>query len=238
MKITYIHHSAFAVVGDKKVFIFDYFLGELPQFDENAQIYAFASHKHPDHFSLDLFHSLEKYNHVTYFLANEIRLNEKYLERKGINPAVKSRMIPVKRHMRTKHNDIVVETLESTDTGVAFIVEWDGKTIYHAGDLNWWHWNMGTEEENERMGLRYREEIDRLKGRHFDAAFVPVDPRLEDAYDYGIRYFMEQTDTANVFPMHFWRDYGIVDKLVQSERNSFFADRVKAICGEGDTWEI
>lgn len=238
MKITYIHHSAFAVEEKKKVFLFDYFLGELPRFDADAQIYAFASHKHPDHFSTDIFQLSEKYKDVTYILANEIRLNEKYLERKGINPAVKSQIVSVKRRTRTECGGVLTETLDSTDTGVAFVVEYNGKTVYHAGDLNWWHWEEDTQENKENMARRYCSEIDRLKGRHFDAAFVPVDPRLSQAYDYGICYFMKQTDTANVFPMHFWREYDVVDRLLASERAAFFAGRVKAVRAEGDTWEL
>lgn len=140
MKVTYIHHSSFAVEEGKKVFLFDYFLGELPEFDADAQIYVYASHRHPDHFSADIFRLSDKYENVTYFLANEIKLNEKYLERKGIDPAVKSRMILLKRHMRMEYDGVVTETLDSTDTGVAFVVGYNGKTVYHAGDLNWWHW--------------------------------------------------------------------------------------------------
>ena len=38
MKVTYIHHSAFAVREKNKVFLFDYFLGELPPFEEDDEI--------------------------------------------------------------------------------------------------------------------------------------------------------------------------------------------------------
>ena len=37
---------------------------------------------------------------------------------------------------------VAIETLKSTDEGVAYIVHSDGITIYHAGDLNWWHWTL------------------------------------------------------------------------------------------------
>ena len=35
--------------------------------------------------------------------------------------------------------DCRITTFESTDIGVAYLVEIDGRLIYHAGDLNWWH---------------------------------------------------------------------------------------------------
>ncbi len=40
-----------------------------------------------------------------------------------------------------------IRTLRSTDEGVAFVVHYAGKTIYHAGDLNWWHWKKGEPDE-------------------------------------------------------------------------------------------
>src|SRR3712207_9048157 len=46
--------------------------------------------------------------------------------------------------------EIKVSTLESTDLGIAVIIEADGKRIYHSGDLNWWTWHgYETEEEYE-----------------------------------------------------------------------------------------
>lgn len=47
MKITYVHHSSFAIEfpESKKVLLFDYFNGELPQWDKDYRIYVFASHK-------------------------------------------------------------------------------------------------------------------------------------------------------------------------------------------------
>ena len=43
------------------------------------------------------------------------------------------------------------------------------------------------------MKQNYQREVDKLEGRKIDAAFVPVDPRLEDAYFWGIDYFMRKT---------------------------------------------
>ena len=40
-----------------------------------------------------------------------------------------------KQRLYSDDEKMLVSTLASTDLGVAFIVEIDGKTIYHAGDL-------------------------------------------------------------------------------------------------------
>ena len=42
-------------------------------------------------------------------------------------------------------DNMKIKTLESSDIGVAFLIEIEGKVIYHAGDLNWWHWDGDTE---------------------------------------------------------------------------------------------
>lgn len=51
MKITYIGHSGFAVRWDGHAAVFDYFQGEVPEFEKDTKIYVFASHAHYDHFS-------------------------------------------------------------------------------------------------------------------------------------------------------------------------------------------
>ena len=50
IKITYLEHSGFAVECDDYVLIFDYYKGNLPQFDKDKKICVFASHVHYDHF--------------------------------------------------------------------------------------------------------------------------------------------------------------------------------------------
>ncbi len=44
------------------------------------------------------------------------------------------------------------------------------------------------------MAANYKQEMDRLSKVHFDAAFLPADPRLADAYYWGIKYFLEQAE--------------------------------------------
>ena len=42
-----------------------------------------------------------------------------------------------------------IRTLRSTDEGVAYLVSYRGKRIYHAGDLNWWHWRKRKSRSTE-----------------------------------------------------------------------------------------
>ena len=49
-----------------------------------------------------------------------------------------------------------------------------------------------------------------IRGRHFDAAFVPLDPRQEDFAFGGMDLFLETADADAVFPMHFWKQPEII----------------------------
>ena len=58
--------------------------------------------------------------------------------------------------------------------GIAFLVRCDGITLFHAGDLNWWHWEGEPDGENREMGAL--QAADQAGGRKIDLAFIPVDP--------------------------------------------------------------
>ena len=76
---------------------------------------------------------------IVFFLAKEIRMNEKYMER--CNIPLKARNKIVYAHANKDYDlvSIKVKTYKSTDSGVAFLVSFDDKKIYHAGDQNWWN---------------------------------------------------------------------------------------------------
>jgi len=215
MKITYIEHSGFAVETENKILIFDYYKGKMPEFDKNKEIFVFSSHEHDDHFSFDIFKLLEKYENVTYILSKDIRksYNKKFFEKRGVSGDVFDGIIFMKDGESTEIKGIKVETLKSTDCGVAFVLEADGKNIYHAGDLHDWVWEGENPFSNIAMTNAYRAEIDKIKGRHFDVAFAVVDPRQEGDFYKGAQYLMENI-TADIFvPMHMWGDYSMPEKL-------------------------
>lgn len=207
MKVTYIYHSGFSVELDECVLLFDYYKGKLPRWEKGKTIYVFASHKHQDHFGLQIFDLVKEYPRVHFFLGSDIKLNEKYLERNHIPPSVKGRTTNVGKYQKILFDDIEIFALKSTDAGVAFVVRADGRSIFHAGDLNWWHWEGEPHPFNENMERDYKKEIERIRGMHFDAAFVPLDPRLEKAYGWGMDYFLENVSVDKVFPMHMWEKY-------------------------------
>lgn len=138
-----------------------------------------------------------------------------------------------------EHREILgldITTLRSNDEGVAFLVKYKNRTIYHAGDLNWWHWEGELEEYNTKMRRSYQSEINKLQKEKIDVAFVPVDPRLGEQYCWGLDCFMKRTETARVFPMHFWETYDIFDRLLLEKCTEDYQDKIVRIDKEGQSF--
>ena len=119
-----------------------------------------------------------------------------------------------------------VETLDSTDEGVAFLVTGEGASLFHAGDLNDWVWEGEPEEENRAITAKWRQEIARIEGRHFDLAFVVLDPRQEEDFWRGMDWFMRHTRTDKVYPMHFWKDWSVFSRLRELSCSEPYRDKL------------
>lgn len=242
MKITYLGHSGFSVELEGMVLLFDYYMGKLPGWQKEKLLLVFASHGHPDHFNPKILKLAEEYPRIHYFFGNDIRLGEKWLASRGIDSAVKEKVTKLSGGREAVYEDgaecVRVRTLKSTDMGVAFLVEAEGKRLYHAGDLNWWHWTGEPEADNESMGSAYRKEIDSIAGQHFDLAFVPLDPRQEECFFWGMNYFLKKTDSPVVFPMHMWGKYETVKRYRELPEALDFAERVMDVSKGGQEWNI
>lgn len=215
MEVYPLYHSGFAVRTKAHLLIFDYYLdtprgcglskGVIdPSELQGEDVVVFVSHRHPDHYNRRIFTWKKTLPDIRYVLSHDIKAKEEHITATPGSPIV----LP----------DMRVEVLDSTDIGVAFLVEVDNVTIYHAGDLNWWHWDGEAEEENADMGAKYKREIDRLKGKEIDLAFVPVDSRLERTFTWGADYFMETVGAKHLVPMHFGDDYQVIDRLLAEDK--------------------
>ncbi|MGL5316300.1 MAG: MBL fold metallo-hydrolase [Peptostreptococcaceae bacterium] len=227
MKITYIHHSSFSVELDNCILLFDYFKGKLPKWDKNKKIYIFSSHQHHDHFDPIIFNIEKEYPDVTYILSDDIKNTQS------------DNTVFVKPNQSLSIDRLDIKTLESTDLGVAFIVKAEGKRFYHAGDLNYWHWeNENSDEENHSAGLRYQKEINKIKNLDFDVAFIPLDPRQGLQYNLGFDSFMRTVNTKYAFPMHFWRTYSTINLLLSNNCSEEYRDKIVKISKEPEEFII
>ena len=218
IKITYLEHSGFAVEYDDYVLIFDYYKGNLPQFDKDKKVCVFASHVHYDHFKKKIFKWTEKYENIHYILSDDIKAG---------NPKSKINYMGADADLTVW--DLKVHTLKSTDEGVAFLVKLKDKVFFHAGDLNWWYWEEEDDETwNKPMEQAYKKEITKIQGKEIDYAFFPLDSRQGKESSLGLDYFMRHTNTKVVFPMHMW-GYDILDKLLKNTVSEPYRDRIMKV---------
>jgi L-ascorbate metabolism protein UlaG (beta-lactamase superfamily) len=238
-EVWYLFNSGFAVKIGGRFLIFDYFslspfkkrrgleAGTIdPAELKGCNVTVFASHAHMDHYTPSVLKWERELPDIRFVLSCDIDAG---------STANVTKAYP---DMSCDVGGLKVRTLRSTDEGVAFIVETEGIKIYHAGDLNWWHWEGEPEAENQAMGEAYRTEIDKVRGEMFDLAFVPVDPRLGKEYLWGLDYFMKTADAGVVFPMHFRNTYSVFDRLNKDPAAAGYRDRVARISRRGERFEL
>lgn len=230
LKIQYISHSGFLVETSSCYYLFDYYRGSLPALNPAKPILVFASHSHPDHYNPAVFEKLARQGmkQVTAVLSKDISRkrcsNKKCSDKKCSDKECSDKEYPasidtitVTFHQKyTLPCNTTLETLQSTDQGVAFLVKCPEGTLYHAGDLNDWVWAGESEQYNRQMTGSYRHEINLLASTPVDAAFLPLDPRQEEYYSRGILYFLKKVKAAAVYPMHYWDQPEIIDKFLES----------------------
>ena len=229
MTITYLDHSGFLVESTTCYLLFDFVKGELPALQTSKPLYIFASHFHDDHFSKRIFEIGHAPAHTTVFLG------------KGIFPKTIPDELKDRAHIMKKHEDfsdalIQVETLDSNDSGVAFIVGFDNRMLYFAGDLNAWYWD-GDEEDRKLMRI-YHDELTRIKGRHFDVAFIPLDPRLGRYETLGISDFFEYCTADVIVPMHCWGEMDVITRARKNPALGDYRKNILEIRRSGDTFTL
>jgi len=226
-KIYYIYHSGFAVKTKNHFLIFDYFKQPMinnktnqnyqkslvlspENIKEAKNVYVFSSHSHADHFNSSIL-EWENYNGaIQYILSDDIKTKENKLNYNFIGEG-EEKLI----------DDVYIKAYGSTDIGISFLVKVDGLTIFHAGDLNLWHWKEDSLEEQKAAGDLFKAHIEKLKQeKSIDIAFFPVDPRLQEFYYIGGEYFAKTIHPKVIVPMHFGDDVSITKE---------FADRMKKI---------
>ncbi len=227
MRITYLKHSGYVVEEAGRALVFDYYEGELPDSLKRAKVYVFASHRHYDHFNPLIFDWQSQYPDIHYILSDDIEVKGPEGRCTVIGPCQEAVLDGMK-----------LRTLRSTDEGVAFLVQAGVRRIYHAGDLNWWHWEEETKVYNEMMRRRFLHEMEKLEGEILDVAFLPLDPRQEGQYAWGFDYFMRHTRTGCAFPMHFWEEYDVYDRLTADSVSEPYRDRVMKVSKPQQSFEV
>ncbi|MEL7602952.1 MAG: MBL fold metallo-hydrolase [Bacillota bacterium] len=198
MKITYLGNSGFALERDGGILVIDcYNPAQHPLLSDVSlstmrTVTALISHSHSDHYSPDIW----KLKNARFAAGFDVPA-----------PMGVPKMRP---GQAVAPNSMQVTAYGSTDEGVSFHIVWDGVSIFHAGDLNDWHWrDEGGEAYARDAQARFLTELERIKAgvKNIDLAFFPVDPRMGSDYYRGAILFCQELHPVRLMPMHFGKSF-------------------------------
>lgn len=198
LEIIYLDHSGFAVKSRQHVLIFDYYRDPADSLTklmkDSKSVWVFSSHRHADHFNPQI--SQWQKNVSAYFLSEDIR------EMGGLSGVEEDKIVYLRSYEKRAKGPLRVVSYGSTDEGVSFAVEVEGWRLFHAGDLNWWHWKGDTQDNQQLAEEWFMKEMNLLAGLEFDVAFFPVDSRLEEYRDIGVKEFCRRVEMRQLIAMH------------------------------------
>lgn len=250
MTLRYIFHSSFLLETERSILIFDYWMDPADVMHDylntNKKVYVFASHFHEDHFIKEIFNWKESIQDITYILSKDI-LKRRRAQKEDAD-------VWMAKGATWEDEYLKVTATGSNDSGVSWVVETEGKTIFHAGDLcNWYarfladgapEGEIYSEEFGEYINpvaeeKRFLGELKDIKkvAEEFDLVMFPVDGRIGNGYTLGSRQFIERFNVGMFVPMHFvasgfesaWR----MEPFCKEKNITFWC-----IQKEGDTIEI
>ena len=206
MKLIYLEHSGFLLCGDSFNMVIDYSKGradvlgiiESRALNVTKPLYILVSHSHPDHFEPSvLAWGLKSAVPPVYIFSSEIT----DIKTSGQKPVL------IKAGEEYSDDIVRLKAFGSTDEGVSFYIQAGGKKIFHAGDLNNWHWEEeSTQDEVRECEDAYLKElaIAAREIKDLDLAMFPLDTRLGGGYMRGAEQFLDAIKVKLFAPMHFW----------------------------------
>jgi len=194
--VEYLGGSGFLVTIGQSGFLFDAsehgpdrrILPEKEALSSLDKLYVFISHRHSDHFS-----------ETVYDLCGDTAT---YIV--GFDVPQPYRGVRMKPGDEQGFGSMQVKVFGSTDEGVSFLVKYENITLFHAGDLNLWHWrDESSITEIEKAERAFYDCVAPIEQEKIDLAFFPVDPRQGSMYDAGAGYFVMTVKPKIMIPMHF-----------------------------------
>lgn len=207
--LIYLHHSGFALCFAHFTVLIDFYQDSVDEthgllhdeiLNRSGPLYVLCSHFHQDHFNPHIFTFSERKSPVRFVLSKDI-----YKKRRQWLPVDDIAFVSA-GDVYTDDN-LQITAFGSTDVGVSFFIEAQSLKIFHAGDLNNWHWqDESTPSEAAAAERMYLTELKKIaeKVPCLDIAMFPVDPRLGSDYMRGAMQFLQQIKTSFLVPMHFW----------------------------------
>lgn len=222
INLTYIWHDCFLMEGDDVTVLFDYYrdgdalrpIAEpefLSMLRRDKPLYIIVSHHHKDHFTRQIFSWKHIVDKVHYILSRDTEKSIRHLLRsdsmyRGVKPD--SEQVTVLCPGETYNDGILtVSAFGSTDIGNSYMLEIEGKRVFHAGDLNVWIWKdestRGEVAAAIRDFMKVLETVRDACGEEIELAMFPVDSRIGRDYWEGAARFVRYFNVGVFVPMHF-----------------------------------
>lgn len=204
LKVTYHYNSGFSVRVGGTLMVFDYWEGENHCLSDVGRlnksilsayehVYVFVSHAHPDHFDPLVYEWRNDLPDINYIVSYDLPIGKRG-----------RRIAPLETLALDR--DLSVRAFDSTDLGVSFLVSAYGMNIFHAGDLNLWHWRQESSlREIEAAEEAFYKACEPIPSGEIDLCMFPVDPRQGLMYDAGANHFILTKKPRLFIPMH-WQD--------------------------------
>ena len=223
MIVTYIYHSCYLLEFSRFSIIFDFY--QDVRKNENQfwvkdyllskpeDLYVFCTHSHADHYTAEVLEWKSMKENIQFVFSKEL-LDAGIVE--------KSKEIVFLDKLEVyEDKNIKAQAFGSTDIGGSFLLTIDGKLIFHAGDLNNWHWNEEVPKiEAAGYENNYLCELELVAEslEHLFLAMFPIDPRLGKDYMRGAEQFVRRVSTDYFLPMHFGDHYDQVNAFEKFAR--------------------
>ncbi len=232
-RLWYLGHSGYAIQTRNNLLVFDYFPGGRvpdgpalcngyidPQEISGMKVTVFVSHEHGDHFDPGIFAWADAVPDIRYVMGCSAETDQPC-------DLIEPRQVQ-------DFDGIKVRTIESNDSGVGFLVEVDGLTIYHAGD----HANR----QRDFSGP-YCAEIDWLAatGIRPDVALMPVSGcgfGDQEAVRLGVNYALDKLQPKVFIPLHSLNSEYRYEEFIGGCRNEFPGIRMVAPEHRGDHYDF
>lgn len=215
MRLTYIFHSGFVLETESCILVFDYWMDPAHAMryflSLDRPMYVFSSHFHEDHFTREIFSWRQQREYITYILSKDILRHRRAGKDESHAWLAKGGT--------WQDANLKVWATGSNDSGVSWVIEVDGRRIFHAGDLNNWYARFLTDDykggtvmsqefgeidpsKDEKQFLGELKDIRKITPC-FDLVMFPVDGRIGNGYTRGARQFIERFSVGTFVPMHF-----------------------------------
>ncbi len=219
MTITYIYHSCYLIEFEGFSILFDFYSDTRRKdgswwvddylLGKADDLYVLCSHSHDDHFNPEILAWKERKKNIRYIFSHELLESGKT----GPDDALYLDKGEVFRDAR-----LSIRAFGSTDAGSSFLVDYQNRKFFHAGDLNNWHWS---EEVSAEEALSYENqylcELELLaeQASRVYLAMFPLDPRLGKDFMRGAEQFVSRIKTDLFLPMHFGEGYDQVNRFAE-----------------------